>query len=283
MNHEKHESHEKKSEDYFFRASAEDFKKIPGCPVAYWISERIRKLFIQCKSLGEVGTPRLGMATGNNDIYVRNWPEVSIKNVGLGYQSRLLVQKSAKKWFPYNKGGPFRRWYGNNDNLVNWENDGDALQNTLHPSGNRIWAHNFNLDYIFNPCLTFTATSSSYFGIRYSNEGFLFDNKGSSYFTETKQLLPILGFLASKPATQILRAINPTIEFQPGDISVLPFAEDVVSTNTNERITKIVGISKDDWDAYEISWDFTRHTFLHPDYCQPDLEATYQKIHIHWQ
>ncbi|MBE0507008.1 MAG: BREX-1 system adenine-specific DNA-methyltransferase PglX [Marinospirillum sp.] len=268
---------------WFYRASASDFLKISGSPIAYWISERIRKLFAQCKSLGEVGTPRLGMATGNNDIYVRNWPEVSIEYVGLGCQSRLLAQKSSKKWFPYNKGGPFRRWYGNNDNLVNWENDGDALQNTLHPSGNRVWAHNFNLDYIFKPCLTFTATSSSYFGIRYSNEGFLFDNKGSSYFTETKNLLPILGFLASKPATQILKAINPTIEFQPGNISVLPFAEDVVSTNTNERISKIVGISKEDWDAYETSWDFTTLPLLNPNYRQPTLKATYQKLRAHWR
>lgn len=268
---------------WFYRASATDFSKIPGSPIAYWISDQIRNIFTQCKSLGEVGMPRLGMATGNNDVYVRNWPEVSIEKTGLGSKSRLLAQESRKKWFPYNKGGPFRRWYGNNENLVNWENDGEALQNTLHPSGDRIWAHNFNLEFIFKPCLTFTTTSSSYFGIRYSSEGFLFDNKGSSYFTEEKNLLPVLGLLASKPATQILKAINPTIEFQPGNISVLPFAEKAVSSSTVDRISSIIEISKHDWDSYEISWDFTSLLLLSHDYHQPTLRATYQQLRAHWQ
>jgi type II restriction/modification system DNA methylase subunit YeeA len=268
---------------WFYRASSTDFSKIPGSPIAYWISDKMRKLFIKCKSLADVGTPRLGMATGNNDIYVRNWPEVSIGNVSLGCKTRSQARESSKKWFPYNKGGPFRRWYGNNDNLVNWENDGEALQNTMHPSGSRIWAHNFNLNYILKPCLTFTATSSSYFGIRYSNEGFLFDNKGSSYFADTAKLLPILGFLASKPATQILKAINPTIEFQPGNISVLPFPEDVVSSSITRLISRIVEISKSDWDSYETSWDFTNLPLMQSDYRQPTLKAAYQKLRTHWK
>ena len=241
---------------WFHRASAEDFKKISGYPIAYWISPTMRDVFKNCKSLGEVGEPRLGMATGNNDQHVRYWSEVSISKLGLGNSSRENAKSSGKKWFPYNKGGPFRRWYGNNDNVVNWQDDGELLQNLKHPSGTRVWAHNFNLDYIFKPCLTFTATSSSYFGIRYSESGFLFDNKGSSYFTDDRKLKSILGFLASKPASNILKAINPTIEFQPGNISILPFMENIVDEDIVEIVDRIVDLSKTDWNAYEYSWDF---------------------------
>ena len=155
------------------------------------------------------------MATGNNDLYVRLWAEVDFQNIGIGYKTREETKKSQKVWFPYNKGGSFRKWYGNNEHVVNWENDGYLLRNTLHPSGSRIWAHNFNLDYIFKPALTFTATSSSYFGIRYSEEGFLFDNKGSSLFSREEKLNKLLGFLGSKLASYFLKAINPTIETQP--------------------------------------------------------------------
>ena len=244
---------------WFFRASSEDFNKVPGSPIAYWITQKMRGLFQECKSLGEVGEPRLGMATGNNDLHVRYWSEVSLSKFGNECDSRESAKISKMKWFPYNKGGAFRRWYGNNDNVVNWENDGDFLQNLKHPSGDRIWGHNFNLGYIFKSCLTFTATSSSYFGIRYSDAGFLFDNKGSSYFSDEKYLKPILGFLASKPATLILKAINPTIEFQPGNISVLPFIHDMVGTKTEKIVDRLVEISRLDWDQFERSWSFNKH------------------------
>jgi len=268
---------------WFYRASAEDFRKIPGSPIAYWVSDHMRAIFSTCQSLGQVGEPRLGMATGNNDVYVRNWAEVSLNMIGFSFASRSIAEESHKKWFPYNKGGNFRRWYGNNENLVDWANDGKNLQNTMHPSGSRIWAHNFNLDYIFKPSLTFTATSSSYFGIRYSSQGFLFDNKGSSYFTNENRLLSILGFLASKPATQILKAINPTIEFQPGNISILPFVESTVSPGTNERVRSIVRLSKIDWDSYETSWDFTCLPLVSIRTHAGSLLSTYTTLRQNWQ
>jgi type II restriction/modification system DNA methylase subunit YeeA len=269
--------------DSFHRASVRDFWTIPGRPIAYWVSEKFRQSFVNTKNLKDVGEPRLGMATGNNDVYLRLWQEVSIQKVGLGFDSRDTALASRKKWFPYNKGGQFRRWYGNNEFVVNWEDDGQLLRNTLHPSGERIWAHNFNLDYIFKPCLTFTATSSSYFGIRYSEKGFLFDNKGSSYFSSAEKLNPILGLLASKPATAILKAINPTVEFQPGNISVIPFFEKLVRPDVSHQVQSIVGICKGDWDAYETSWDFTSLPLLNSEYHQSTLKATYQKLRAQWQ
>lgn len=267
---------------WFFESKPDDFKMIPGAPIAYWVSKAMRDVFLKNDSLGDIGNPRLGMATGNNDVYVRSWWEVSIPKVFFGCKSRDDAQKSSKKWFPYNKGGQFRRWYGNNENLVNWENDGYALQNTLHPSGGRIWAHNFNLDYIFKPSLTFTATSSSYFGIRFSTEGFLFDNKGSSYFTAENLLLPILGFLASKPATKILNIINPTIEFQPGNISILPFVKNIDLNTVNEMVSALVDISKNDWDSFETSWGFLTSPFVKFNISFGTLSEKYHQLINHW-
>lgn len=251
----------------------DDFKKIPGSPVAYWVSNTLRQAFTEAKCLKDIGEPRLGMATGNNDVHLRLWYEISFHKIGLGCDSRESALLTKCKWFPYNKGGQFRRWYGNNEFVVNWENDGELIRNTLHPSGDRIWAHNFNLDYIFKPSLTFTATSSSYFGIRYSTKGFLFDNKGSSYFTSEEKIFPVLAFLASKPATVILKSINPTIEFQPGNISILPFFEKMIKSDISLRVKSIINTYRINWDSYEISWDFTQNPIIHTE--QSNLEQAF--------
>lgn len=211
-------------------ATSDDFNKIPGSPIAYWVSHDFRNSFVGSKKLGDIGEPRLGMATGNNNLHLRLWQEVANTKIGYSLGSRNEAKLSNKKWFPYNKGGQFRRWFGNNEYVVNWENDGSLLRNMLDPTGARVWAHNFNLDYIFKQCLTFTATSATYFGVRFSHKGFLFDNKGSSYFTSDEYIYVALGLLASKPATVILKALNPTVETQPGNISVIPFFKKLLNT-----------------------------------------------------
>lgn len=270
-------------ESLFFTATAEDFKKIPGSPVAYWVSDKLRSTFASTVFLKDIGEPRLGMATGNNDIYLRLWHEVAIEKIGFRCTSRKDALLSKCKWFPYNKGGDFRRWYGNNEFVVNWENDGELLRTTLHPSGNRIWAHNFNLEYIFRPCLTFTSTSSSYFGIRYSETGFLFDNKGSSYFTDKHKLNIVLGLLASKATSSILKAINPTIEFQPGNISIIPFNQSVFDVAVDKRVQIIINRYKEDWNFYETSWDFQSLPLLRPEYRSHSLPAAYTGVRAAWQ
>jgi type II restriction/modification system DNA methylase subunit YeeA len=268
---------------FFYRASAADFMKIPGGPVAYWVSDDLRSVFLKNKSLGELGEPRLGMATGNNDLHIRCWQEVSYNKVGLNFENRKEAESSQKKWFPYNKGGQFRRWYGNNEYLVNWEKDGEVIRTLLHPSGDRVWGHNFNLDYIFKSCLTFTATSSSHFGIRYSPAGFLFDNKGSSYFTDPEFIFPVLGFLASKPATNILKAINPTIEFQPGNISILPFSDAAITASVNNLVSDIIQVSREDWNSLEVSWGFSDSPLLKIANGSGNLLLFYQCLREHWK
>ncbi|MHB1563769.1 MAG: BREX-1 system adenine-specific DNA-methyltransferase PglX [Leptospirillum sp.] len=269
---------------WFYRASAADFKKIPGSPIAYWVSPSAREAFVKGQIFYNLAEPRLGMATGDNNTYVRLWHEVPIQTIGFGF-TRKEAGESGLRWFPYNKGGDFRRWYGNNDCLVNWENDGHRLQTTLHPSGNRIWAHNFNLDFIFRPALTWTFVSSSCFGVRFSPQGFLFDVGGSSAFPEIRNIHFLLGFLGSKVAFYLLKSLNPTLNFQAGNIGNLPVIE-IDKENQQaitEKVKQLVEISKLDWDIAETSWDFTSLPLLNLDNRQTTLKATYQNLRARWR
>jgi type II restriction/modification system DNA methylase subunit YeeA len=244
---------------WFYTAKPDDFKKIPGSPVAYWASKNVLAVFDKGEKLSKVAEPRLGMATGNNDLYLRLWHEISYSKIGFGKKNREDAKKSGRKWFPYNKGGAFRRWFGNCDYVVNWENDGDLLQNTYHPSGDRIWAHNFNLEYIFKSCITWTATSSSYFAVRNSDNGFIFDNKGSSCFPQNGSENLVLGFLASSVVQHFMRFINPTIEFQPGNISSLAFWDEPllpIQEEIEKNVIESVSIARSDWNSFETAWDF---------------------------
>lgn len=245
--------------DWHFEARPDDFKAIPGSPIAYWATPNVRNAFGNGEPLSAVAEPRLGMATGNNDIYLRLWFEVNTSKCGYDVPDRATAKCSGKKWFPYNKGGSFRRWFGNNEYLVNWENDGHLLQTTMHPSGERTWAHNFNLEYIFRPGVTWTATSSSYFAVRKSAVGFLFDVKGSMAFPNDGFDDLVLGFLASSLTQHFMRFLNPTIEFQPGNIASLPFWKESIENHRNSIesvVRECVEIAKTDWNAYEFSWDF---------------------------
>ena len=244
---------------WFYRASAADFKKIPGAPIAYWVSDRIRETFEKGQRLDHYAETRLGMATGNNARYLRMWFEVDLSNIGFNYDSREQARRSAKKWFPYNKGGDFRKWYGNNEYVVNWENDGYVLRNTLHPSGNRIWAHNFNLEYIFRQSITWTFVSSSKFGVRKSPKGFLFDVGGSSAFADKEDINYLTAFLGTKITFDLLKALNPTMNFQAGNLSDLPIigiGEEGFHSRIDAIFQSMFEYSRVDWDFFETSWNF---------------------------
>jgi type II restriction/modification system DNA methylase subunit YeeA len=243
---------------WYYECSADEFRKIPGSPFAYWATASVRRVFERATPFREFGEPRMGMATGNNDKHLRLWHEVSYSRIGFACRDRTEAQKTEKKWFPYNKGGDFRLWFGNNEYVVNWENDGLELQTTKHPSG-RIWAHNFNLDYIFKPCITWTATSSSYFGVRLGREGFLFDCKGSSAFVHSEDLLLMLGLLASSVNAGLMKILNPTIEFQSGNVATIPVLKKELENRRQEIeavVSSCVSISEADWNTRETSWDF---------------------------
>jgi len=200
----------------------DDFKKIPGSPIAYWVSDNVREIFDISPSLSSIAETRKGMVTGNNENYVRSWYEIKISNFGAAGYSRESAKSSGLKWFPYNKGGGFRKWYGNKIDVVNWQNDGALLQSAKHPTENRVWATNFNLDYIFKPNINWGAVTSSDFSARYSCGSELFDAGGSAAFTDNYPLMLLIAYLNSYVASYCLKTINPTLNFQAGNISNLP-------------------------------------------------------------
>jgi hypothetical protein len=202
----------------------DDFKKIPGSPVAYWVSDRVLRLFETNEPLKCFANPNQALVTGDTDKYIRGWWEVSLAQIGFGFTDRQSAQKSGKTWFPYNKGGPFRNWYGNFWFVVNWKNDGYELRNTQHPTSHRIWAHNFVLEQIFHEALVWAKIASGPISFRYSPSGFLFDDaSGVCPSVSQEPIMRILGFLVSPVAKLLAGISSPTLNMQPGDLASLPY------------------------------------------------------------
>ena len=236
-----------------YTAKKENFEKIPGSPVAYWVSDNMIKAFETGKLLTEVAEPKQGLKTGDNNTFLRLWYEVAF--------TKSTVGKGAK-WFPCNKGGEYRRWYGNNDYFIDWENNGYKLKNFKHPDG-RQKSRPQNLPYMGKEGLTYTNISSSNFGIRYSPKGTLFDAAGSMIFTTSDELHYMLGLLSSKVVDYMTKFLSATMSFEVGQLSNLAILD---SKENKHRIDTLVAdnvaLSRTDWDSFETSWDFKCHPLL---------------------
>lgn len=243
---------------YFYEATASNFSKIPGSPVAYWVSGRFVNIF-DFESLEKEAKPVTGMATTNNELFTRFWFEVSIDNESFNTKSKTESICSGVKWFPYNKGGEFRKWFGNNDYVVNWKNDGEELKEyTKGASGGRM----LGLEYFFKPCLTWSMITSNITSFRYKNAGSILSNAGPSCYSDNN-LFYLLGLLNSSVVTLILKTINPTINTKVGDIAAIPVAlSQKVKGMVEEIVLKNISLSKSDWDSYETSWDFKKHPLI---------------------
>ena len=267
---------------WFYRASSNDFQKIPGSPIAYWASFKQRHAFEEFPTLGSWSPVKQGLATANNDLFLRNWHEVSHIKTGFNYQELALTTNGEHKWFPYNKGGNFRRWYGNVEFLVNWENDGNAIRNFADYTG-YIRSRAQNTEYYLKKGVTWTDISSSYFGVRLTPAGFLFDVAGSSAFPEQTSPEKLTAFLGSCVTPALLKLMNPTLHFQVGNIATLPVDPAVLSTMPNHIPASLISTSKADWDAYETAWDFTTLPLLSPEHRQTTLAETYAHLRDHWR
>lgn len=265
---------------HFFHASAADFMKIPGSPVAYWVSNSARKAFLSKNSIERLFKPRKGIDTGNNDRFLRHWHEVSIGNIGFNCKSEYESRASKRKWFPYNKGGDFRKWYGNFYYVIDWENSGYSIRNYKDDNGN-IRSNLRNQSYFFQEGLTWTDVSSSSFGARYLPHGFMCDNAGSACYGKSNHMPVVLGMLTSKVAFQFLKILNPTLHFQAGNISSLPLPDNL-ELPLNDIVETSIVSTKSDWDSYEGSWDFINLPLLHLEHRQSGIKASYQKLRAHW-
>ncbi len=238
--------------------------RIPGSPIAYWASGNVIRVFEEGTPLGKIAPPRQGMATSDNDRFLRLWHEVEQLGIGFSMDSRTEAEASGCRWFPYNKGGQFRKWYGNNDYLVNWENDGREIRNLRNKNG-RLLSRPQNMDYYFLPGITWTDVSSSKLGVRCSPGGFLFDVKGSCLFPSKDDRYYILAFLCSNLAYRLAFMLNPSMSFQVGNMASLPIlfsSSPDIRTRIESLAEECIDIAKRDWDSFETSWDFRRHSFL---------------------
>lgn len=241
-------------------AKKDSFSKIPGAPIAYWVSESITKAYSNL-CLNDRGQSRKGMATGLNEEFVRLWYELNLSSIGF-VKTREKAAISNKKWFPYANGGGFRKWFGYYEDVVNWENDGYRLQNELHDSGTRLRAVNLNLNYIFKEGINWSSITSSDNSFRILPAGFLFSSASNAWFGNDINLL-ILGFLNSKVAKTLLKITNPTLNANPNDIGNLPLSQKMFEVpNIDYLVKSNISISKEDWDSFETSWDFTVHPLV---------------------
>lgn len=238
----------------FSQTSTDNFSKIHGSPVAYWVSEVLLSSFATGKSLGDIALVRNGMKTGENGRFVRLWWEVAIQEFNSTATDWKEASASGTKWFPYNKGGEFRKWYGNNDCIVNWKNEGDEIFSQAKVDKRNVQDYPFELK--FKPSASWSLVTSGQPAFRYK-ESNLSDIAGMSFFTQKPELLILLGFCNSKIALEILKILAPTINFQAGDIGRLPIVDYGVKTDIIREIVSLnIEESSKDWNYYEISWDF---------------------------
>lgn len=238
------------------------FSKIPGTPIAYWLSNAVVNNFDSMKTIGDYGNGRIGLVTGDTGRFIRFWHEVSVNRIGFGIKNNDESIASGKRWFPIHNGGEYRKWYGNLDSVVNWENDGYEMKFDNY-MGKRVRSHNYNGEYAFQRALSWTTISTGDFCCRYAENGFIFDTAGP-FFVANKQneLLCIMAFLESKVASMYLRVLNPTINYPPGYIQAVPFDDICISDKVNAFAQENVDISRSDWDSFESSWDFKFHPLL---------------------
>ena len=245
-----------------YKSKQSEFKTIPGSPFAYWASDKIRNIFKFEKPLGDIAEPRQGLATTDNNKFLRKWYEVKFHNIEFNASNRETAIDSKKRWFPYINGGNYRKWEGNQIDIVNWQYDGKEIKNTVcekypYLKGNCEFVVK-NQQFYFSEGATWNAISSSNFGVRYYGNGFIFSNAGMALFAK-ENLKYYIGLLNSNVNFKILKFISPTMNYNQGDIKKIP----VIITENEQLKNEIINlvdnnivISKQDWDSYETSWDF---------------------------
>lgn len=246
------------------------YHEIMGSPIVYWASSEIIEAFRVFPPLSSVAKPRVGLQTSNNERFIRLWHEVDYTKIGFGLKSTAETLATNAKWFPHNKGGQFRKWYGNNDTIVNYGNDGHDIKaekaanlalGLIEKKNSQCW----NSEFYFKESLTWSRMSSDKLGIRYSPVGFVFDTAGTAIFAQSETLKYLLGLLTTKVVGSVLNMLNPTLSFQTGDISKIPIIQkDAVFDSVLSIVNESIQHSKRDWDAFETSWDFPHHSLVRP-------------------
>lgn len=280
-----------------------DFKKITGSPIAYWVSDKVRDIFNGSKTIGDLAEPRQGLATSDNDRFLKYWYEPNLEKIGFGLSNHADAKYSKKKWFPYNKGGTYRKWYGNNEYVVNWENNGQELLDFATELYNTPTRTIKNIKYYFKESVTWSALGGE-LALRYNPQGFIFDTKGQCIFSdkiifsqlvfyptqfnfnlinqnqlklEKKSnkpfLIELMALLNSKVSHTIMSFLAPTLDFNSGVLAKVPY---INVYRNKDKILDSINIAKQNWDSYETSWDFTQNPLIRTN------QSTLQQAYITW-
>ena len=257
------------------------FAKLPGKPIAYWISDEAGRAFVENPSVGDLADVKNGMSTTDNERFTRQWFEVSDERLERQSKSGVKARESRKKWFPYNKGGLFRRWFGNHGTVVNWQCDGRDIKKAAEgASGGRIVSEEF----FFKPSLSWSKVSTGKFAVRYYDPGGIFDVAGPSIFAEQETQLIIAAQLNGKTSFPFIEQLSPTINYEGGQVQSIPMKTDLLRSHTIVTNGKtLIALARADWDSYETSWDFTTLPLLLPDHRGETLETSYASLHAHWR
>ena len=253
------------SEENEYIANTDSFAKIPDAPIAYWISEKVKNVFLKAKALSNISSPKQGLATTDNNRFVRFWNEVAFQNIGFG-KDKEEAKESKLKWFPLNKGGEYRKWYGNNDYIVNYQYDGFEIKQNVLKKYTYLKTPDFvvkNQKYYFIENGTWSAISGNNISVRFSPKGFIISNAGMAVYSDD-WLKYIIAFMNSKiVSTVFIPTISQTININAGDIEKLPI---ILSDKEKSIITQIadenIQLCKTDWDSFETSWDFKKHPLV---------------------
>lgn len=248
-------------ENRFAQTSTDNFSKIPGSPVAYWVSSNVIESFAKFQPVSYYGEAKAGMTTGDNNRFLRFWYEVPFREIGFSCVDSDMALASKKKWFPYNKGGGYRKWYGLNEYIVLWENDGYEIKNATE-KGRKIASVRSERLY-FKKSITWATLTSSTISCRCSEIGYLFDDKGSSCFIPDAEYNYTISFINSCAGNYFLNLLNPTMSFQSGNVGSLPLCSDHFNdARINTAAVYNINVCKSDWNSYETSWDFKRNPLV---------------------
>ena len=245
------ETIENKDKKYYFRTTKENFEKIPGMPIGYWVSENIVNNFKNGKKIGEILETKKGTSTSDNDRFLRQWYEVSKNTISYNTKSIEETITNEYKWYPYNKGGSRRQWFGNEDYLINWENNGYEIRNFEK-------AVVRNPKYYFKESITWSDITTGNFSIRYKKIGNIHDATGPAAFNNDIYILKyILGIVGTKISDMIFKILNPTIHTTIGDFNNFPVIEnEQIKPKVISIVDDCIKISKYDWNTFETAWDF---------------------------
>ena len=263
---------------WFYTANQKDFEKIPGSPIGYWASEKTFHLFSNSTNLEDVGLVRQGVSTSANERFLRIWSENNLNKIGFEINSNESACKSLFKWFPYNKGGGFRKWYGNQEYVINFADDGKEIK-IFQSKLNQGWTARLkSRDYYFKETISWSKITSSKFSTRYFPKGFIFDVAGCCYFPK-KDTTSILGYLNSNVVSKLLEYLSPTLNYEIEHIKKLP---KINFTNVDVDIVKnCIRLSKLDWDSHENSWNFQINELIR---LKKDiLETTFEEYIYYWE